>query len=89
LPFADNCPAKPGSIGKDKAMTITWLAQRFSLATMSVVAMLCLVGPASAQPFEWQSATPESQGMSNEKLDALKEELAQRKTHTFLGTCPF
>jgi CubicO group peptidase (beta-lactamase class C family) len=73
-------------VGKDKgqAMKTTWLAQSFSAAFTSVVAMLCLVGPASGQPFEWRSATPESQGMSKEKLDALKDELAKRKTKAFL-----
>jgi CubicO group peptidase (beta-lactamase class C family) len=37
----------------------------------------------SLAPFEWQTATPENQGMSSEKLDALKDELA-RSTHAFL-----
>ena len=36
------------------------------------------------KPFAWETATPESQGMSREKLEALKEELAQRKTHGLL-----
>ena len=38
----------------------------------------------AAEPFSWESATPESQGMSGPKLDALKDALAARKTHTFL-----
>src|SRR5215510_10730484 len=37
-----------------------------------------------ALPFEWERATPESQGMSKEKLDALKDLLAARKTKAFL-----
>src|SRR5207248_11504323 len=46
---------------------------------------LVAVGAASAaEPFSWESATPESQGMSGPKLDALKDALAARKTHTFL-----
>jgi CubicO group peptidase (beta-lactamase class C family) len=49
-----------------------------------VLAGLCLGGPASAQPFEWRSATPESQGMSRKKLDELAKELAKRKTRAFL-----
>jgi len=65
-------------------MTTTWLAQPFSTALTSVFAVLCLVGAASGQPLEWRSSTPESQGMSKEKLDALKEELASRKTRAFL-----
>ena len=35
-------------------------------------------------PFVWQTATPESQGMSKAKLDALKDVLAARKTKAFL-----
>jgi CubicO group peptidase (beta-lactamase class C family) len=35
-------------------------------------------------PFEWQTATPESQGMSKEKLDALKDVMAARKTKALL-----
>ena len=61
-------------------MKTTWRAKSFSAVFSSVVAMLCLAGPAFGQPFEWRSATPESQGMSKEKLDALKDELAKRKT---------
>lgn len=56
----------------------------FSLTVPAAIVSLCLSRPASGQPFEWQSATPQSQGMSKEKLDALKDELAKRKTHAFL-----
>jgi CubicO group peptidase (beta-lactamase class C family) len=38
----------------------------------------------SAQQFEWQKSTPESQGMSGAKLDALKDELARRRTRALL-----
>lgn len=34
--------------------------------------------------FRWQSGTPEEQGMSSTKLDALKDDLAERKTQSFL-----
>src|SRR5262245_20841294 len=51
---------------------------------LSVIALLCVAGPAAAQSFEWQKATPESQGMSGEKLDALKDELAKRRTRALL-----
>ncbi len=53
------------------------------LAVTAVIVALC-IGKAAAQPFEWQSVTPQSQGMSQEKLDALKDELAKRKTRAFL-----
>jgi CubicO group peptidase (beta-lactamase class C family) len=65
-------------------MKTTLLAHLFSLAVTAIIAVLCLNRPASGQPFAWQSATPQSQGMSKEKLDALKDELAKRKTHAFL-----
>jgi CubicO group peptidase (beta-lactamase class C family) len=39
---------------------------------------------AAAAAFEWQTAAPESAGMSSAKLDALKESLARRKTTAFL-----
>jgi CubicO group peptidase (beta-lactamase class C family) len=54
------------------------------LVVPAVVAALCLIRPVSGQTFEWQCATPQSQGMSKEKLDALKDELAKRKTRAFL-----
>src|SRR6266850_231558 len=38
----------------------------------------------AAEPFEWQTTTPESQGMSGQKLDALKDVLAEKKTKAFL-----
>src|SRR4051794_4683110 len=46
---------------------------------------LC-AGPALAQPaaFAWRTATPESQGLSAEKLEALRAGLAARKTKALL-----
>jgi CubicO group peptidase (beta-lactamase class C family) len=41
-------------------------------------------GDAPTLGTDFASATPESQGMSREKLDALREELARRKTRAFL-----
>src|SRR5438046_2558581 len=60
----------------------TLIPQPLFLVTASVVAFLNC--PAWAQQFEWQQAAPESQRMSGVKLDALKDELAQRKTRAFL-----
>src|SRR3954447_12397819 len=56
--------------------------------TRRLIALGCLVlstatSPA-AEPFTWQTAAPASQGMSAEKLDALKDALAVRKTTGFL-----
>ena len=39
---------------------------------------------AAAPPFAWQTAAPESQGMSGPKLDALRDALAAKKTTAFL-----
>lgn len=47
--------------------------------------VLAAVVPArAAEPFTWQMATPESQGMSSARLEALKESLAARNTRAFL-----
>src|SRR5206468_6311739 len=37
-----------------------------------------------ATSFQWQAATPESQGMSTARLDAVKERLVAHKTAAFL-----
>ena len=66
-------------------MTTPRAVSPFATALTSAFAVLCLAGASSAQPFAWRSATPESQGMSKEKLDALKEDLARRKTRAFLA----
>src|SRR6516225_2571498 len=59
-------------------------AQLCSLAVLSLIFVLCLARSVSEQTFEWRSDTPQGQGMSREKLDSLKDELARRKTHAFL-----
>jgi CubicO group peptidase (beta-lactamase class C family) len=61
-----------------------FLGRLLSLALTSVVIVLCIGSPASGKPFEWKSATPETEGMSKDRLDSLKEELARRKTRAFL-----
>jgi len=38
----------------------------------------------AGRAFEWEIVTPESQGMSSKNLDALKEDLAAKKTRAFL-----
>jgi CubicO group peptidase (beta-lactamase class C family) len=38
----------------------------------------------AADPFEWQAANPESQGMSSERLSVLREDLASKKTRALL-----
>src|SRR5262245_7351613 len=38
----------------------------------------------AASTFEWRTTRPESEGMSEAKLDALKDVLAARKTKAFL-----
>src|SRR5580704_387488 len=65
-------------------MRTIFLARLLCLTVLSVATVWCVARPSSEKPFEWQSAAPESQGPSKEKLDALKDELARRKTHAFL-----
>ena len=54
---------------------------RFLLPLLLALAPLT---PAGAAPFDWQTDTPENQGMSKPRLDALRDELARRKTRAFL-----
>jgi CubicO group peptidase (beta-lactamase class C family) len=60
--------------------SIQWAASSSLLAAI----LLATAAAAPPQPFEWQTATPESQGMSKAKLDALKENLVAHKTAAFL-----
>jgi CubicO group peptidase (beta-lactamase class C family) len=60
------------------------LSPRPLSSAVALAALLCAVGPAAGQPFAWQTATPDSQGLSAKKLDALKEVLAKRATKAFL-----
>jgi CubicO group peptidase (beta-lactamase class C family) len=53
---------------------------RILLTALFVVAPL----RAEPKPFAWETATPESQGMSSAKLDALREALAAHGTKAFL-----
>jgi CubicO group peptidase (beta-lactamase class C family) len=57
------------------------------LSPLALAFLLPLLGadsPARDQPFAWQTATPESEGMSAVKLEALRNSLAARKTRAFL-----
>jgi CubicO group peptidase (beta-lactamase class C family) len=62
-------------------MKSSLLARPFYL---TLILAFYLDRPALGQTFEWEITTPQSQGMSREKLDVLKDELAKRKTHAFL-----
>ncbi len=62
---------------------------RFFAFSVFVAALACghaAFGQAdqAPQPFQWLSATPESQGMSKAKLDAIKDRLLKSKTDCFL-----
>ena len=56
--------------------------------TARILLLICLLAPlfcgSAEQPFEWQTAAPASQGLSPEKLDALRDILAARGTKTLL-----
>src|SRR5438874_1006582 len=49
------------------------------LIPLAFLVALAAAAPA-AEPFAWQPATPDSQGLSREKLDALKDTLAAHAT---------
>lgn len=53
----------------------SWLAPPLSVVTAD---------PGSAGTFQWQTATPESQGLSRASIEALRDEMARRKTSAFL-----
>jgi CubicO group peptidase (beta-lactamase class C family) len=54
-------------------------------ATRGLLLALALVpGPARAAPFAWRAATPESQGLSGKKLEALRAGLAAKNTKALL-----
>ena len=63
---------------------------RLQYVIPALVAGVVLLGGTKKLPaqstggFTWQKATPESQGMSSEKLQALQEDLAKRNTRNFL-----
>src|SRR5262249_48267611 len=66
------------------AMRTTLLARPFSLAVTAALVALCAGGPARGQQFEWETATPKSQGMSQDRLHALRGGPAERKNRAFL-----
>ena len=53
---------------------------------VSLLAMICFSRCvlAGQENFEWEEVTPESQGMSSQKLDAARDVLAQKRSKTFL-----
>jgi CubicO group peptidase (beta-lactamase class C family) len=56
----------------------------FRCSVIGLVLLLGRCGAAPAQSFDWEMATPESQGMSSVLLERLKDELVKRKTTAFL-----
>src|SRR4051794_3834333 len=57
---------------------------QFTRAGLIVALLLVAPLPAAEEQFAWQSAKPADQGMSAERLDRLREDLAKRGTKTFL-----
>ncbi|UCD53102.1 MAG: serine hydrolase [Phycisphaerales bacterium] len=59
---------------------------RFRKEAIAFSLTLALCGPVcvAAEPFEWQIVWPTTQGFSPEKLDALRDSLAQRGTKALL-----
>ena len=52
----------------------------FAMTWLIVLACLVVSFPSRAEPFQWASATPQSQGMSAEQLERLRADLAGRST---------
>lgn len=76
-----------------KSETLTRITARmpWCMALALCLTLAALAAPALAQPpaqaphnFEWQTATPESQGMSSQKLEALKNVMIKKKTRALL-----
>ena len=53
-------------------------------AAILLVFLSCPTIHAEEKPFDWQSATPATQGLSPEKLDALRDSLATKNTKALL-----
>lgn len=62
--------------------TRAWL--RAATIALSVTLGLCGQVLVAAESFEWQTASPASQGFSAQKLDSLRDALAQRSTKALL-----
>jgi CubicO group peptidase (beta-lactamase class C family) len=69
---------------RNTAMNSVCRAHPFVVLLASIIALLSTGSRGSSQSFAWQKSTPESQGMSGSGLDALRGELALRKTRAFL-----
>ena len=57
---------------------------RAVVIALSVTFGLCGQVLVAVEPFEWQAASPGSQGFSTQKLDSLRDSLAQRGTKALL-----
>src|SRR5262249_32308398 len=70
---------------RSPACHVLWV---WSIVTILFIALIPIEvvadKPPSDGPFDWQTATPESQGMSPQQLDALKDSLASKRTRAML-----
>src|SRR4026207_2197279 len=69
--------------------TLPWSVFRawYKLLKPELAAMVLLIGVGisrGADPFEWQSALPQSQGMSPERLEGIQERLAEKEKKAVL-----
>ncbi len=60
------------------------IATRWRALLWAVIMQGALLPIAAEEPFEWRAATPESQGMSTPRLDAIKDRMAAKNTRAFL-----
>jgi CubicO group peptidase (beta-lactamase class C family) len=56
----------------------------YSCVSLFIITFLSKCAQAGQGDFEWQKVSPETQGMSSQKLDAAKDILAEKGTKTFL-----
>lgn len=61
-----------------------WFGLAIAGAAVCVLAGLSLAGMARADSYDWEKATPESQGIDGDRLDALRQDLEARDTSVFL-----
>jgi CubicO group peptidase (beta-lactamase class C family) len=62
---------------------VVFLAQHYLIVIIPLLFTPAALAVAAA-PFEWQTDRPEKQGMSKARLEALRDEMARRKTKAFL-----
>src|SRR5665213_881713 len=80
-----NCPDYPHLLDSSCRAAAPFRTKRaFRLPILAALFAVGSAAAALAAPFAWETVTPESQGLSTAKLDALRDELAPRNTSALL-----